>query len=100
MSTWNSKKPIKFDVDTGATWAKAEISWQYQDTADILAITTKTDAYSDWGGKQPEKTDTERYDPNSAKALLRTLIDWAETYEGEGTVQKMLEERKNESSTG
>lgn len=93
MATWNGK-PIKYDSDDGYFNIKCEQHWEYQTTSDHLSIHIKTGAYSGYD-VTPEHTRVDHYNYDDSRVLLKTMIDWAETYLGEGTVEKLLLERKN-----
>lgn len=66
-----------------------ENSWSYGTVADFLTVTTKVGEFSDFS-HNPATERHEHYSKAEALALLETLADWAETYEGEGTVHAML----------
>lgn len=94
MSTWKTSHIVKFVEDTGDAYVDSEVSWEYQDTADILSVKTKIGEYQGWGKKHPEKETIERHSPTYGRALLETLIDWVETYEYEGYTAELIEKIK------
>lgn len=94
MATWNSKKTVEWMLDTGFDYAPCENSWSYGTVSDFLRINTKIGPYSTMAGPVIASEKTEHYSKEEALALMKTLIDWAETYEGEGTVQRILEKRR------
>ena len=100
MATWKSKYPIKYWEDMGLDCAECELSWQYNTTSDILMEKRRVGNYSDMKGEVASTEHQELYSNNRALAMLEMLIDWAETFEGEGTVSKLLKEREARFSNG
>lgn len=93
MATWNAVKPVLWSEDMGMSFADCETLWDYSTPSDILCITTKVGAYDDFSSHPPSET-RKLYSNNHALALLETLIDWAECFEGEGTVAALVEKRR------
>lgn len=91
MATWKSVKTVKFDRDMGFDYAKSELTWSYQTVSDYLTIYQKNGEYSTYNGVQPESESVKHFSKNEALALLETLLDWANVYEGEDTIKEMLE---------
>lgn len=93
MATWNSRRTVKWSYDAGFDYAACENHWSYGTVSDFLTIITKMDQYSTYTGYQPASEKITHYSKSEALALLETLIDWAETYEGKGTVEDLLKQR-------
>jgi hypothetical protein len=93
MATWKSKDSVMWDQDMGFDYAKCETSWEYHTVSDYLTIKTKVGPFSTMDGGQPASEETKGISKAEALAMLETLIDWAETYEGSGTVEEMLKQR-------
>lgn len=98
VATWKSKRTANYSEHMGDDYAKCEKSWEYGTVSDSLRVITKRGAYSVWGKTEPESESSEYYSQEEALALLETLVDWAETYEGEGTVADIIKYVK-ESNT-
>jgi len=92
MSTWKSYDSIKYRQDMGDAWSDSKKTWEYQTTADILTVITFNKAHYGYYS-QGDKESRECYDRTEAIALLKSLIDWVETYEGTGTVEQLLKSR-------
>jgi len=95
MATWYSRKDVKFSRDMGMSYAECSQSWEYGTTSDYLRITTKQGAYSDFSYHEPS-TDDKTYSKEEALALLETLMDWANRYEGVGEVDDILKRVRGE----
>lgn len=93
MATWNSRFPVKYASDAGDAWVDTELEWEYNTTSDILKVITKRGEYEGFYQTTPPKTLEELHSKEDALALLELLADWAEMYEGDGTVQRILEKR-------
>lgn len=93
MATWKSRFPVKTRIDCGADWADYELSWEYNTTSDILVVREEIGEYFDYGGAVPKRENINRMGKEDALALLELLIDWAECYEGDGTVERLLKKR-------
>lgn len=96
MATWRSKLSVKWLLDGGLDYIACENSWSYYTVSDHLIVHIKTEAYSAWNGPQPEKEKSVSYQQSEALALLKTLMDWAETFKGEGTVERILHDIRKE----
>ncbi len=93
MSTWKCKNEIEWTLDTGLDYATCVNTWEYQTTSDYLTITTKEGESRAMAGIVEPGVKVEHYSNNEARALLETLIDWLETYDGQGSVQELLNKR-------
>lgn len=93
MATWRSKDAVIWSQDMGFDYAECETRWEYGTVADILTIKTKVGEFHDMSGPFPASEEIKHMSNSEALAMLETLIDWAETYEGEGTVAEMLKQR-------
>lgn len=96
MATWISRLIVKWSADMGADYAACENSWSYNTTSDHLTVHTRYGEYSDYGGVKPAHTKSDHFQQSEALALLKTLMDWAETFEGEGTVEGILHDIRKE----
>lgn len=93
MATWKSKDSVIWSQDMGFDYAECETRWEYYTVTDSLSVITKVGSFSDFGKTHPESEDIKRLSRAEALAMLETLVDWAETFEGEGTVEQMLKQR-------
>lgn len=93
MATWKSIEKVEYLQDTGLDYVKTKKSWEYNTTSDILTILTEMGEYYDYGGKVEASENRELLGKSESLGLLESLIDWAETFEGEGTVEKLLKQR-------
>lgn len=93
MATWNSNLKIKWDCDMGMSFVDCENSWSYQTVSDFLTIKTVIGEYSDFSNHAATEI-MKLYSKNEALALLETLIDWAEIYEGEGVTEDIIKTLK------
>lgn len=90
MATWKSIHTVKWDMYTGFDYTECKNTWSYGTVSDFLSIHTNINEYSDYSGKVPSREKVEHYSKSEALGLLESLIDWAETYEGEGTVSNLI----------
>jgi hypothetical protein len=84
---------VKYTIDMGSCYVDAEKRWEYNTTSDSLAVFTKTPEYYDFGTTYKAKESREFFGQSDALGMLELLIDWAETYEGEGTVENLIKKR-------
>ncbi len=90
MATWNTRRPTTYDEYMGMAYAKTEVKWSYGTVSDTLTLHYKQDEYSDFN-HHPVREFTEHMSKEKALAVLEQLMDWANTYEGPETVDKILD---------
>jgi hypothetical protein len=95
MATWKSNKSIKWWQDMGMSHSDNENSWEYGTVSDYLTVTTKIGEFSDFS-HHPASEKQETYSKNEALALLETLLDWANKYEGSHKVDEIMKRVKND----
>lgn len=96
MATWRSVRTIEYGRDMGGDYAQCKKTWQYNTTSDTLTLQTHIGAHSDILGFFPESVTDQRMGQDEALAVLEALMDWAETYCGEGSVQNLIEKIKKD----
>ena len=94
MATWKGRFSTKYSEYMGMDYADTEVSWTYGTVSDILTLHYKQGPYNDYYKHHESQEFTEHMSQEKAMALLEQLIDWAECYQREGIVLKLLEKRE------
>lgn len=96
MATWKGKSPTRWSEYMGADYADMEVVWSYSTVTDTVILQYKRGDYSDWGKHHDPKEFDEHMSKEKGLAMLEQLMSWANTYEGEEVVDKILKKVRGE----
>lgn len=90
MATWKGRKTTQYSEYMGVDYAKTEMSWSYGTVSDILTLHFQQGEYADYSKSHPSTEFTEHMSKDKALAMLEQLADWCNRYEGEETLDRIV----------